>query len=298
MKREFDGFEHPNHTQVPNDFFDRLLPRIEKECELRVTLVAVRRTLGYHTDEAELSLSFLMEGTGMSRKAVREGLAAAIRRGTMTLAKKQTNRDGAVYGLRWSKIQRVSKDTPGGIQKVRLEVSKRYPIKKVLKESKEIGDSKTESPAPLKEAYQQTEPHHIVKDIEGEVLANAEFDALPNASHGEPPRAQSAGVATPVEDWREFRRTYLDRVAFVLGHNSPSSGDKAALKRIWQMGAANKWESFLSHIENGGGTEFQKQGANAYWIAGKFDDYRVSGTMQVDRASQNTADALAAMRER
>ncbi len=189
-------------------------------------------------------------------------------------------------------------------------------------------ESTTESmvatpPTPLKEEYQQAEPHHILKDVQaqcghpltsivsidegtaycrdcvaGKATADAEFDALPSASDGEPPRAQSAGVATPVEDWREFKRTYLDRVAGVLGHNSPSSGDKAALKRIWQMGATGKWETFLEHIENGGGTEFQKAGANAFWIAGKFDDYRVSGNLQVDRAAQNTADALAAMRAR
>ncbi len=174
---------------------------------------------------------------------------------------------------------------------------------------------------PAEESYQQAEPHHVVKDTpqaqcghsltsivsvdEGTAYCrdcvagnNAEFESLPSASRGESPRMQSAGVATPIDDWREFKRTYLDRVAGVLGHNSPSSGDKSALKRIWQMGAPDKWETFLGHIEDGGGAEFQKAGANAYWIAGKFDDYRVSGTMQVDRASQNTADALAAMRER
>lgn len=154
MQKEFDGFEHPNHTQVPNDFFDRLLPRIKHESELRVTLAAIRHMLGYHIEKKELSLSFLMQATGMSRNAVRLGVAHALKRGTITRVKKQTPRQGAIYGMRWNKnqwyFQSTSKSegypqgTLRGTPTVPLEVLPRYPIKKGKKD-KEISASKTDA---------------------------------------------------------------------------------------------------------------------------------------------------------
>jgi hypothetical protein len=103
----------------------------------------------------------------------------------------------------------------------------------------------------------------------------AAFEAFPAASAGMPPQPHTAGVATPQEDWCEFKREYLPRVCAVLEHESASSTDTAALKRIWQMNAPReKWKSFLAHIENGGGAEFRKPGANAFWMSNKFDDFR------------------------
>ena len=41
------GFAYPNHTEVPNDFFDDMLAEIG-EAELRFTLAIIRATRGYH----------------------------------------------------------------------------------------------------------------------------------------------------------------------------------------------------------------------------------------------------------
>ncbi len=77
-------FDSPNYTQTPNQFFDFLLARIDSMAELKVTLAVFRFTFGFHRVEAEMSLTFLEQATGMSRVSVIDGLRRAIERGTIT----------------------------------------------------------------------------------------------------------------------------------------------------------------------------------------------------------------------
>lgn len=77
------GFEQPNYTQAPNAFFDRVLKSIDSMSELKVTLAVIRHTMGFHRDEHELSLSYLVEYTGMRRETVIDGLKRAMKRGTV-----------------------------------------------------------------------------------------------------------------------------------------------------------------------------------------------------------------------
>lgn len=76
------GFKSPNHTQVPNDFFDLMMQDMD-ETELRVTLIAIRKTLGYHKDRDAISLTTFIEMTGLSRQGVLDGIEKAKRRGTL-----------------------------------------------------------------------------------------------------------------------------------------------------------------------------------------------------------------------
>jgi phage replication O-like protein O len=63
------GFQSPNHTQVPNDLFDVNLPDLEK-AELKVLLVIIRYTLGYHKRRTRLSLRKMQALSGLSRNSV------------------------------------------------------------------------------------------------------------------------------------------------------------------------------------------------------------------------------------
>lgn len=74
------GFANPNHTEVPNDLFDKFLPLMH-ESELKVVLHAIRKTRGYHRGSDEISLSQFVKATGLSRQAVMDGLRAATERG-------------------------------------------------------------------------------------------------------------------------------------------------------------------------------------------------------------------------
>ncbi len=78
------GFEKPNYTQAPNAFFDRVLKEIDSMSELKVTLAVIRHTMGFHRDEHELSLSYLVEYTGLRKETVIDGLRRAMKRGTVT----------------------------------------------------------------------------------------------------------------------------------------------------------------------------------------------------------------------
>lgn len=73
----------PNYTQAPNVLLDELLPDIGTLAELKVTLVIVRQTIGWHQDEQELSLAELEERTGLSRPSAIAGVKAGIERGTI-----------------------------------------------------------------------------------------------------------------------------------------------------------------------------------------------------------------------
>ena len=73
------GFESPNYTQVPNDFFD-MIPDMG-EAELRATLVMIRQTFGYHRDSFKMGINKLKDAAGLSRNGAKDGAEAAEKRG-------------------------------------------------------------------------------------------------------------------------------------------------------------------------------------------------------------------------
>lgn len=74
------GFESPNYTQSPNDFFD-MIPDMS-DAELRVTLVMIRNTFGWHKTEFKMGVSKLADAAGLSRQGALDGASAAEKRGT------------------------------------------------------------------------------------------------------------------------------------------------------------------------------------------------------------------------
>lgn len=77
----------PNYTQCPNSFLDADLPQITSLAELKITLAIMRQTFGYHKNEDELSISRLVELTGLHRDSVIEGVKLALARGTVSRRK-------------------------------------------------------------------------------------------------------------------------------------------------------------------------------------------------------------------
>lgn len=82
------AYDKPNYTQTPNAFFDDHLPKIKSLAELKVTLIVLRNTLGWHIESVDLTLTELQERTGMTRHSVIEGTKLATERGTIKRVKK------------------------------------------------------------------------------------------------------------------------------------------------------------------------------------------------------------------
>jgi hypothetical protein len=57
----FQGFTSPTYTQVPDELFDELMPRLS-ESELKVLLYVVRRTFGFKKSADDISLKQMVEG--------------------------------------------------------------------------------------------------------------------------------------------------------------------------------------------------------------------------------------------
>ena len=78
--RTTTAFPEPNYTQTPNDFF-KMLPNMESS-EVRVTLVMIRETFGYHRETFKMGLGKLADAAGLSRNSAKDGAESAEKRGT------------------------------------------------------------------------------------------------------------------------------------------------------------------------------------------------------------------------
>lgn len=92
------GFQSPNHTQTPNDLFDVLMASMG-DAELRVVLVAVRKTLGFHRKCDAISLTQFEKMSGLSRQGVVDGLEAAAKRGLIKELPERGKRGVKFYEL-------------------------------------------------------------------------------------------------------------------------------------------------------------------------------------------------------
>jgi phage replication O-like protein O len=149
-----------NFTKIPNDFLEQYLPQM-KPSEVKVVLAIMRRTIGFHRSSVRLSISKLMELTGLSRQGVMTGVKYAIERGLI-----QKDDDGGVtiwslvgiHGSDQNSDKRV-KDLDKDDQNLDTRVKKfdstgqkiRPPsIKEKKKENiKEEEERKTYSPPPM-----------------------------------------------------------------------------------------------------------------------------------------------------
>ena len=111
----YDGFSSPNFTQVPDDVFDLLMPRLT-EAELRVLLYIIRRTFGFKKDADAISINQMVDGittregrvldsgTGLSRRSVVNGLKGLEAKGVIVAYRRQSAERGhepTTYSLRF-----------------------------------------------------------------------------------------------------------------------------------------------------------------------------------------------------
>ena len=76
------SYTQPNYTQIPNALLDEHMADM-KEAELKVTMAIARKTFGWHKQTDRLSITQLMDLTGLSRQGVLNGIEAGLNRGTI-----------------------------------------------------------------------------------------------------------------------------------------------------------------------------------------------------------------------
>ncbi len=123
------GFQAPNYTQVPNDFF--IMARDMDKAELKVVLYIIRETFGYHRETCEVSIRELATGAGLTARNAYNGAEKAIARGlvekTVSTTRKTTWRavvgeDTALYPLRQRTVSlRKSKPLVKEIKEIEIK---------------------------------------------------------------------------------------------------------------------------------------------------------------------------------
>jgi phage replication O-like protein O len=77
------GFKSPNYTQIPNEMLDDWLHKLGL-AELKLLMVIMRKTFGWHKLRDRISLSQLEEITGLERKHISKASKSLIEKGLIT----------------------------------------------------------------------------------------------------------------------------------------------------------------------------------------------------------------------
>jgi hypothetical protein len=128
----FDGFSSPNYTQIPDEFFDVLAPRLT-EPELRVLLYVMRRIIGFKKSADDISLKQIVEGittrdgrvldlgAGVSKPTAIKGLRGLVEKGIILAHRNRSSERGdeaTTYTLRFKGQPPVSTPLTGGVNDV------------------------------------------------------------------------------------------------------------------------------------------------------------------------------------
>jgi len=95
---QFDGYDPPRYTPVPDDLFDWQLRDLGL-AELKVLLFIIRKTLGYKKNEDAISLTQICEATGLGRKAVSQAVKTLEDRRAIHVVRRKSSRGDAAINM-------------------------------------------------------------------------------------------------------------------------------------------------------------------------------------------------------
>ena len=132
----------PNHTQVPNDFFDMMVD--VGEGELRFTLALIRATRGYHVDAVKMTVTSLAKASGLSRQGVYDAAAKAAARGTIKQSKQGKN---ATWTVNYVDTSEPDKECPSvNMDDTKCQPNGHSSIQKEKKESSAVSPPRPRDP--------------------------------------------------------------------------------------------------------------------------------------------------------
>jgi len=104
----------PNYTQTPNRFIDEYMSKVSPHASM-VYFVICRKTIGWHKDTEEISLSQIIKLTGLSKNSVLKGTEELESFNLINVNRKGTGRKSTnVYELNFESIKEVEKPMVNG----------------------------------------------------------------------------------------------------------------------------------------------------------------------------------------
>jgi len=106
--------EKPNYTQTPNRFIDEYMRHVSSYSTC-VYFTICRKTIGYHKDTDEISLSQIIELSGLSKNTVLKGIAELETHLLITATRKGKGRRSInSYGLNFDSVQKSENSINNG----------------------------------------------------------------------------------------------------------------------------------------------------------------------------------------
>lgn len=149
-----------NFTAVPNELIDSHLPELSCS-ELKVILVLLRNTRGWHRDTHTISLAEMAQKTGMSRASCSTASDSLESRGLVSKAPQKTS-DGAISATEYEVVF-DGENEGGGVQPAEQGCSAHrtggvQPTEHHKEERKQEERKKEYTPLPLSEEKTPNEP--------------------------------------------------------------------------------------------------------------------------------------------
>lgn len=165
----------PNFTMTPNELFDHWLPHLGLG-EIRVLLVVIRKTFGWHKPRDNISISQLEKFTGLSRANVIISIKKLIEKGL--IEKEITGifgKEETYYSLIVSPSDdQYCNNTPTSIEAIPPPVLQQYPQNKPLKETSKIT---TTTPTPPSKVESHIKEKVVVVVSKSEISEKAKHIA-------------------------------------------------------------------------------------------------------------------------
>jgi len=113
--------EKPNYTQTPNRFIDEYMSQLESYSTC-VYLTICRKTIGYHKDTDEISLSQIIKLSGLSKNTVLKGIAELELNLLISVTRKGKGRRSVnTYGLNFDSVQKAENPIDNSAQNEPIE---------------------------------------------------------------------------------------------------------------------------------------------------------------------------------
>jgi replication protein O/DnaA-like protein len=146
---QFEGFDLPTTTPVPDQVFDVLLHRLS-DPELRVLLYIIRRTFGFKKQSDDISLKQMVEGiktrdgrvldhgTGVSKPTITKAIKGLVQKGIVVAVRHRSQEKGdepTTYALRFRNTPVLNPLTRGGNPDLHGGVNELDPQQTVVQET-------------------------------------------------------------------------------------------------------------------------------------------------------------------